>query len=133
MRIRRPLSGTGSSIEPDRHRYQELIRKSLTRGSGEAPCARPLRLACYYAQDLTLAQTGRLLGEHESTMSRQSAGTRRAIRETVERELRIEGLTGGADCRMFCECDRDAGPLDVRDMLGAASGHVADGAQGIAL
>ena len=30
-----------------------------------------LRLACYYAQEMTLAQIGRLTREHEATVSRQ--------------------------------------------------------------
>ena len=42
-----------------------------------------LRLSCYYAQQLTLAQTGSLLKEHEATTSRQLARTRRIVREGV--------------------------------------------------
>ena len=49
-----------------------------------------LRLACYYAQEMTLAQIGKLTREHEATVSRQLARTRRAIREDVERRLRDE-------------------------------------------
>jgi hypothetical protein len=40
-------------------------------------------LTCYYVDQLTLAEIGRTLGEHESTVSRQLERTRRALRETV--------------------------------------------------
>jgi RNA polymerase sigma-70 factor (ECF subfamily) len=47
-----------------------------------------LRLAWYYAHDLTLAEIARMSGEHEATASRKLARTRRRIREAVERTLR---------------------------------------------
>ena len=60
-------------------------------------------MSCYYAQDLTLAQTGRLLGEHEATVSRQLARTRREIRAEVERLLNSEGLTEAQICSRYAE------------------------------
>ena len=51
-----------------------------------------LRLGCYYAQQLTLAETGRLLKEHEATTSRQLARTRKDIREAVEQDLRTSWI-----------------------------------------
>jgi RNA polymerase sigma-70 factor, ECF subfamily len=47
-----------------------------------------LRLAWYYAHDLTLAEIARMGNEHEATVSRKLARTRRRIREEVERTLR---------------------------------------------
>jgi len=49
-----------------------------------------LRLSYYYVQGLTLAETASLIGEHESTASRNLARTRLAIRRHVERRLRRE-------------------------------------------
>ena len=43
-----------------------------------------LRLRCYYAQDLTLAQIGRMLNESEATASRHLSRARRDIRAAVE-------------------------------------------------
>ena len=81
-------------IEPERDRYLRLIRKALERAVASLAARDRLRLACYYAQELTLAQTGRILGEHEATASRELARTRAAIRDAVERHLRVEaGLT----------------------------------------
>jgi hypothetical protein len=45
-------------------------------------------LAFYYLDQLTLAEIGRTLGEHESTMSRQLERTRRLLRERVTEFLR---------------------------------------------
>jgi IS30 family transposase len=47
-----------------------------------------LCLSYYYVQELTLAETGALLGEHESTVSRRLARTRAEIRRNVEDALR---------------------------------------------
>jgi DNA-directed RNA polymerase specialized sigma24 family protein len=109
-------------IEPDRDRYLGLSRQALEGAVAHLAARDRVRLACYYAQGLTLAQTGRMLGEHEATTSRQLARTRKAIRETVEHHFRVEiGLT---DAEITCcfECvTEDAGPLDLHDMLDVGS------------
>ena len=118
------LPAPGSPIEPDRPRYVELIRQTLERAVAQLPPRDRLRLACYYAQELTLAETGRLLGEHEATSSRQLARTRRAIREDVERQLRSEcGLTDAEVAQCFASVSQDAGPLDLRQILDVTSGR----------
>ena len=73
-----------------------------------------LRVACYYAQELTLAETGRVLGEHEATVSRQLAKTRRTIRHEMERYLREEGALNADQIARGFECVlEDVGPLDL--------------------
>lgn len=53
-----------------------------------------LRLAWYYAHDMTLAEIARIGGEHEATVSRKLARTRRRLRDAIERTLRDRyGLT----------------------------------------
>jgi len=107
-------------IDPDRDRYLELIRHALERAVARLDARDRLRLACYYAQELTLAQTGRLLGEHEATSSRQLARTRATIRDAVERDLRKEaGLADAEIAQCFEYVTEDAGPLDLREMLGS--------------
>ena len=77
-----------------------------------------LRLGGYYVQALTLAQIGRLMKEHEATVSRQLARIRRAMREDVERQLRDEHRLGAAQ---IAECvasvSEDAGTLDLAELL----------------
>ena len=86
-----------------------------------------LRLTLYYAQDLTLAAIGRLLGEHEGTVSRHLTRTRLAVRGSVEECLRKDH---GFDERAIAECFQsvvdDAGPLDIRELVGATPNLVLD-------
>jgi RNA polymerase sigma-70 factor (ECF subfamily) len=116
------LLAPDSPIEPERHRYLELIQRTLERAVANLPARDRLRLACYYAQELTLAETGRLLGEHEATSSRQLARTRKAVRDDVERQLRGEcGLSDAEIAQCFACVSRDAGPLDLQRMLDLGS------------
>ena len=108
----------------ERGRCVELIRGALTHAVAELAPRDRLRLACYYAQGLTLAETGRLLGEHEATCSRQLARTRKALRARIEAALRSESRLSEAeiaDC--IASVSEDAGTLDLRDLLEA--GHPA--------
>jgi RNA polymerase sigma-70 factor (ECF subfamily) len=116
------LAAPNSPVESDRYRYLELIRRTLERAVANLAPRDRLRLACYYAQEMTLAQTGRLLGEHEATASRQLARTRTAIRHDVERQLRVEGGLSEDEVAQCFDCvTQDAGPLDLRQMLNAGS------------
>ena len=116
------LPAPARPIEPERDRYLGLIRKALEAAVANLAARDRLRLACYYAQELTLAQTGRMLGEHEATASRGLARTRAAIREALERHLRVEvGLTDAEIARCFESVTEDAGPLDLRELLDVGS------------
>ena len=62
---------------------------------------------------MTLAQIGRLLGEHEATVSRQLARTRRALRADIEARLHRAGLTDAEVGECFEAAVGDASPLDL--------------------
>ena len=96
------------------------LQRAFTDAISQLNARDRLRLGCYYQQDLTLAETGRVLGEHEATVSRQLARTRRTIREHVERQLRREGLSDDRIGACFDAAAQDPGPLDLRDVLDAA-------------
>ena len=108
-------------IDPERPRRLALMQQALTRAIGGLESRDRLRFACYYAQDLTLAQTGTLLGEHEATCSRQLARTRKALRADVERQLHADGLDAGAIAECAAALSEDAGPLDIKELLGRPS------------
>jgi RNA polymerase sigma factor (sigma-70 family) len=117
------LAAPARPIEPDRGRYLGLIGDAFARAVANLAARDRLRLACYYAQELTLAQTGRMLGEHEATSSRQLARTRQAIRHAVEQYLRAEvGLADAEIVRCFECVTEDAGSMDLREMLEVDSG-----------
>ncbi len=112
------LAAPARPIDPDRDRYPRLIRDALSRAVASLTPRDRLRLACYYAQEMTLAQTGRMLGEHEATSSRQLARTRVAIRKAVEQHLQADAGLSTAEIARCFECvTEDAGPLDLRDVL----------------
>ncbi len=108
--------------DPERARHLGLLHQALASAVGRLDARDRLRLGCYYAQALTLAETGRLLKEHEATVSRQLARTRRALREDVERELRAEHRLSDAQvAECFESGSEDAGPLDLQQVLGDPS------------
>jgi hypothetical protein len=104
--------------DPDESRFLQLVRLALARAVAGLEARDRLRLRCYYAEELTLADTGRLLREHEATVSRHLARTRRTIRERVEGQLRDEvGLNVDQISRCFELVSADAGSLDLTQML----------------
>ncbi len=108
----------GSFPDPDRARYGALIQRVLLAALSVLSPRDRLRLGCYYTQELTLAETGRVLKEHEATVSRHLAKTRRTIRSEVERLLRDrEGLDRDQIARCFECVVEDAGPIDLGGML----------------
>jgi RNA polymerase sigma factor (sigma-70 family) len=108
--------------DPDRTRHLTLLRQALARAVDRLESRDRLRLGCYYVQELTLADTGRLLKEHEATVSRQLARTRRVLREDVERQLRVDpGLSDAQVAECFAAAAEEAGPLDLRQLLGDAA------------
>ena len=114
----RPLRDAGDDL--DRARDVQLMQQMLGRAVSGLDARERLRLACYYAQGLTLAETGRVLREHEATVSRQLARTRRRIRLAVERLLRsVAGLDDSQIGRCFASVVEDAGPIDLVRLLRA--------------
>jgi RNA polymerase sigma-70 factor, ECF subfamily len=102
---------------PDRPRFVAVMQRALAAAMARLEPRDRLRLACYYAQDLTLAQIGRMLREHEATSSRNLARTRRAIREDVEHQLRQTGMSQAEVAECLATVSADAGPLDLQDIL----------------
>jgi RNA polymerase sigma factor (sigma-70 family) len=104
--------------DPERARYLALVRQALARAVALLAARDRLRLACYYLQELTLAQTGRIMKESEATASRQLARTRAAIRRDVERHLREEArLSDDQIAACFASVAEDPGPLDLKQVI----------------
>ena len=104
--------------DPDQRRYLELVHGALTRAIANLPSQDRLRLACYYAQQLTLAETGKLLGEHEATCSRHLARTRKTLRAEITGSLRSQGLDEAEIAECIASVSEDAGELDLERVLG---------------
>ncbi|MBI1750697.1 MAG: sigma-70 family RNA polymerase sigma factor [Acidobacteria bacterium] len=99
--------------DPNRARYLSLLQVALTAALGALAPRERLRLAYYYVQDLTLAQIGRLLGEHEATVSRHLDRTRRELRKRVERALGAEKRLSDAEIRQCYEYALEEWPFDL--------------------
>ena len=90
MRRRDRLRFSGGSPDPERNRYLAILQAVLTAALDALEPRDRLRLAYYYVEGLTLAEIGRLVGEHEATVSSKLERTRREIRKHVEGALRQE-------------------------------------------
>jgi len=114
---------------PERARFVAAMHVALSAAIAALAPRDRLRLACYYAQEMTLAQIGRVTREHEATVSRQLAKTRRAIRGDVERRLKADhGFSPGDIAECFESIVDDAGNLDLADWLDTGHARKKSGA-----
>jgi RNA polymerase sigma factor (sigma-70 family) len=112
------MSAAAPPADPDRVRYLAVLHRILSEVIGALPARDRLRLSSYYAQQLTLAQIGRISGEHEATVSRQLARTRRSVRDEVARRLRDDAKLDDAQVERCLEYAlEDPGTLDLDDII----------------
>ncbi|MEO6212363.1 MAG: sigma-70 family RNA polymerase sigma factor [Vicinamibacterales bacterium] len=110
--------------DPDRARLIRLVVDALQMAIGQLAAKDRLRLRSYYVTQLTLAQIGRITGEHEATVSRHLSRTRRTLHQAIERHLRErEQLTEVQIDRAVELALEDPGGLDLQQVIGGASGR----------
>ena len=99
------VSGAGRTVphvterlaDPDRRHALDAVQSALDAATAALDARTRLRLRLYYGEDLTLAQIGRLTGEHEATVSRKLSRARAALRADVIKRLQAEhGLSQAA-------------------------------------
>jgi RNA polymerase sigma factor (sigma-70 family) len=102
--------------DPHRELYLQRFREALALALASLPPRDGSRLRLYYAQDRTLAEIGRELGEHESSVSRNLERVRKELRATVEGLLRAGkaaenggSATAGMDDAQIALCIQYAG------------------------
>jgi RNA polymerase sigma-70 factor (ECF subfamily) len=98
---RRISSAAEPLQDPHRNELVAIFRRTLEVALGLLDTRDKERLRLYYAAEHTLAEVGRKLGEHESSVSRNLERTRRELRQQVEQALRntgssLEGAPSGA-------------------------------------
>jgi RNA polymerase sigma factor (sigma-70 family) len=74
--------------DPHRERYMEIFRSALDAALERLDPRDSERLRLYYAEEQTLAEIGRRLSEHESSVSRNLERVRHDLRRMVEEMLR---------------------------------------------
>jgi RNA polymerase sigma-70 factor (ECF subfamily) len=110
-------SSAVSSPDPDRNRYLAILQAVLTAVLDALEPRDRLRLAYYYVEGLTLAEIGRLVGEHEATVSRKLERTRREIRKRVEGAMRQEKKLSAAQLQLCYEYAQEEWPFDLTRAL----------------
>ena len=113
---------TGHDNDPDRALLVPLVERALQAAVDGLAAKDRLRLRSYYVVQLTLAQIGRITGEHEATVSRHLSRTRRSVRDAAERHLREQARLSDAQiARAFELALEDPGGLDLQPVFDSAS------------
>ena len=105
--------------DPERVRFLAVLQTTLASVLTALDSLDRLRLAYYYVDDLTLAQIGKILGEHEATVSRKLDRARSHIRKRVEIVLRQEKNLSDAQVLLCFEYAREEWPFDLTRVLSA--------------
>ncbi len=120
-----------SAPAPHRERYLALFTRTIELALGLLDPLDLLRLRLYYSDQLTLAEIGRQLNEHESSVSRNLERVRRQLRHDVEELLRkgrgaVNGVRGeaglsDAEISLCFEYAAEEVPIDFANLFPAAT------------
>ncbi len=83
-----PNSNHDEAGGPERARYVRMLATALDLALKTLAPQDRMRMAYYYRHELSLKEIGRLMNEHESTVSRKLARTRDQLKNEIERRLR---------------------------------------------
>jgi RNA polymerase sigma factor (sigma-70 family) len=110
---------------PDDSTCRAAVRAALTEALDQLAARDRLLLGCYYSQGMKLAAIGRMLREHEATVSRHLTRIREALRATIEDALRTRT---GYDTEAARDCLRsvmsDAGDLDLGPLIARSTSEI---------
>jgi RNA polymerase sigma-70 factor, ECF subfamily len=105
-------SAAGDLFDLERKKYLVILQTTLTAVLGGLESRDRLRLAYYYVEELTLAEIGKLLGEHEATVSRKLDRTRKELRSRIDAALREKKLSD-AQLQLCYEYAQQEWPFDL--------------------
>jgi RNA polymerase sigma factor (sigma-70 family) len=119
-----PVAATVLQVaDPHRAKYLLAFTKALQTALKNLDARDSETLRMYYAEGKKLAEIGRALGEHESSVSRHLEKVRRDVRSAVEEILRGgsaalngDGRTGGmsdAEIALYFEYGAEDAPIDL--------------------
>jgi RNA polymerase sigma factor (sigma-70 family) len=113
--------------DPHRERYIASFTRALQTALERLEPKEKERLRLYYAEEKTLAEIGRLLGEHESSVSRHLDRVRRELRRAVEDILRqgigaangsvVQPGLSDAEIALCFEYSAEDTPIDLQKLL----------------
>jgi RNA polymerase sigma-70 factor (ECF subfamily) len=112
-----PAGAARQEFDDEARRQAARVRDALAVATGRLASRDRLRLAWYYGREMTLAQIGRLCGEHEATVSRHLSRTRKALRADVEAQLRGAGMGPDEIDECFAAATADPGDANLTSLL----------------
>lgn len=113
-----PQPGNTQTVaDPHRERYIGRFVAALHETVDLLPLADRERLELYYAREKTLAEIGRRLGEHESSVSRHLERIRRQLRSSIEEKLRCPPALSEAEIRLCFQYAAEDAPIDFRKIF----------------
>jgi RNA polymerase sigma-70 factor len=102
--------------DPDRGRLTAALQQALDAALSALEPQDRLRLAYYHIDEMTLAQIGRQLGEHEATVSRKLTRIRQTLRERIDAALRDELRLGPDEIRACYRQALEDGTVSARGL-----------------
>ena len=119
-----PLRAEEPAPDPSRSRHMAAVTRGLTAALAALEPRDRLRLAAYYVQRLTLAQIGRLLNEHEASVSRHLSRIRGLLRAAIERHLSdVEGMSADDAAEALRSAQADPGAINLAALVGDLPGR----------
>jgi len=112
-----PRGAAALETGPERARLLAILQGALQAALAGLDARDRLRLSYYYAQELTLAQIGRLMGESEATVSRKLDRIRAGLRKGIDRSLRDERRLSEAQVKLCYEYATEEWPFDLIESL----------------
>jgi RNA polymerase sigma-70 factor len=126
-RLKIPTGPQLAPPDPHRQRYVTLFTRALGAALSQLAPQEKERLRLYYAEEKTLAEIGRLLREHESSVSRHLERARQDLRKEVENILRRGSITANgsaadpglsdAEIALCFEYSAEDTPIDLEKLL----------------
>ena len=105
------------AADPHRDRYVARFVAALHQTVALLGADDRERLELYYAREKTLAEIGRALGEHESSVSRNLERIRRQVRSSVEENLRCPPALSEAEIALCFQYAAEDSPIDFRQIF----------------
>jgi RNA polymerase sigma-70 factor (ECF subfamily) len=114
-------SSNGEATSPPDPRVNHAVSRALDGLDAESR----LLLNAYYLDGRTLADIGRTLHVHESTISRKLERATKALRKSIRKELQANGLHAGQADELMQETDVRDLNVNIRENLQQESGPTA--------
>ncbi|HEY6394320.1 MAG TPA: sigma-70 family RNA polymerase sigma factor [Candidatus Binataceae bacterium] len=112
-------AATADPPDPERSRYVDALGQAVVSALADLPPDDRMRLGYYYRHGLSLKEIGRIMGEHESSVSRKLNRARESLRDRIERSLRELGLSND-QIRLCYDYGSEDLPLDLDRVLAEA-------------